>query len=586
MKNIKTKTALFLLLMVGIFGACKKNPLSYSKDIVAFKFIVKDDLGVDKEYNGVISNNEIVVSLPINIDVTDLKASFTINNERTIVMVGNQVQESGISEQNFTNPIKYNVKAEDKSIKSYTVSVDKKVSLKAFGFYKEDNPTLTTDYIGIIKGLAVQVSLPETVNLTTLVARFETSTGAILKVNTTTQESKKTPNDFTNTVVYTFTESSLPAPLNYTVSISILGRQWSLMSANLTGLTTAVGIKIAVNPITNYPYFIYQRSGKDEDGVAIPTDNKKIAVIGYSGSSWANVGPATGVSDFRADVPGIAFSTEGVPYIAYKDYLNGDQKATVQKFNGSAWTVVGTSRFTPIKVDYLSLALSSTDVPTIAMAKNGTDASGVPARGLYVTNYGSSWNAITPPGGITVFYDQIIRGLDGKIYVGIMDRSTGVNKPSLYKYDNNVWSAVGQTSFTAPDGMVGFQTVSIAIDKNGEAYLAFQVAPSSGRLNHVMKFNKSAGTWQELGSPVSSGGEKDKFVLLVDGDGVLYFAYANASSVSVKTFNKETNNWNTERKVIKEKVNEFDMQVAPDGTIYLVASIAADNKTVAYKYAK
>ena len=133
MKNIKTKTALFLLLMVGIFGACKKNPLSYSKDIVAFKFIVKDDLGVDKEYNGVISNNEIVVSLPINIDVTDLKASFTINNERTIVMVGNQVQESGISEQNFTNPIKYNVKAEDKSIKSYTVSVDKKVSLKAFG---------------------------------------------------------------------------------------------------------------------------------------------------------------------------------------------------------------------------------------------------------------------------------------------------------------------------------------------------------------------------------------------------------------------------------------------------------------------
>ncbi|WP_316802951.1 hypothetical protein [Pedobacter nototheniae] len=586
MKNIKFKTTLFLLIMAGIFGACKKNPLSYSKEMVTFKFIIKDDLGAEKEYNGVISDAEIVVNLPINVDVTNLKASFAVDNERTIVMVGSEVQESGISEQDFTTPVKYNVKAEDKSIKSYSVRVDKQVSLKSFGFYKEDNPALSTNYVGIIRGLAVQVSLPETVNLTTLVARFETSAGASMKVNTTLQESKKTLNDFTNPVTYTFTQASLPTPLDYTVSISILGRQWSLMGTDLTGLVTATGIKMAVNPINNFPYFIYQRSGKDESGVSIPTDNKKIAVIGFSGSSWSNIGAVTGISEFRADVPGIAFSSEGTPYIAYKDYLNGDQKATVQKYNGSAWTVVGGSRFTPIKVDYLSLALSSTDVPTIAMAKNGTDASGVPARGLYVTNYGSSWNSITPPGGITIFYDQIIKGLDGKIYVGIMDRSTGVNKPSLYKYDNNAWVAVGPTSFTAPDGLVGFQTVSVAVDKNGEAYLAFQVAPSSGRLNHVMKFNKETSTWQELGNAVSSGGEKDKFALIVDQDGILYFAYANASSVSVKTFNKETNNWNTERKVIKEKVNEFDMQVAPNGTIYLVASIASDNKTVVYKYAK
>ena len=226
-------------------------------------------------------------------------------------------------------------------------------------------------------------------------------------------------------------------------------------------------------------------------------------------------------------------------------------------------------------------------MPMVAMAKNGTDASGIPARGLYVSSYTSStWGSITPPGGITIFYDQLVRGLDGKTYLGIMDRSTGSNKPSLYKYDNNTWTAVGPTSFTAPDGLVGFQSVSVAVDKNGEAYLAFQVAPSSGRLDHVMKYNKTANTWQELGNAVSSGGEKDKFALGIDADGVLYFAYANASSVMVKTFNKDTNNWNTERKVISEKVNEFDMQVAADGTVYIVASIASDSKTVVYKYAK
>lgn len=587
MKNIKHLTLLFLVALVGLLGACKKDPVMYSKGFTSFTFKVKDALGAEKLYAGTISDGEIVVELPIEVDVTNLKASFTMDNPRTIVQVGSIVQESGITAHDFTLPITYKVKAEDKSTRSYNVRVEKKVALKSFGFFKEDNPSLTTDYKGIIRGLDIEVNLPETVNLTTLVARFETNTGAVLKVNTVVQESKKTINDFTNPVVYSFSDASLPTPLNYTVSITFLGRQWNLFASNLTGLVTASGIRMAINPMTNFPYFIYQRTGKDEAGVAIPTDNRKVAVMGYNGTAWANIGSPTGISEFRADVPGIAFSSEGTPYVGYKDYLNGDQKSTVLKYNGAAWTVVGTSRFSAVKVDYLSFMLTKDDMPIVSMAKTGTDATGIPARGLYVASFnGATWNAITPPGGITIFYDQLVKGLDGKTYLGIMDRSTGSNKPSLYKYENNVWAPVGPTSFMASDAMVGFQGVSVAVDKNGEAYLAYQVAPSSGRLNHVMKYNKTANAWQELGNAVSSGGEKDKFALGVDADGVLYFAYANASSVMVKTFNKDTNNWNTERKVISEKVNEFDMQVAPDGTVYIVASIASDSKTVVYKYAK
>lgn len=201
----------------------------------------------------------------------------------------------------------------------------------------------------------------------------------------------------------------------------------------------------------------------------------------------------------------------------------------------------------------------------------------------------SQWNNITPAGGITIFYDQLITGLDGKVYLGIMDRSTGVNKPSMFVYNNNAWSAVGPTSFTAPDGIVGFQAVSVAVDREGEAYLAYQVAPSTGRMNHVMKYNKATNTWQELGNAVPSGGESNKLAIAVDQDGQLYFAWANASSLMFKTFNKATNNWNTERRVISERVTEFDMQVAPNGTVYIVASIPVtgkNGKTVVYKYAK
>lgn len=587
MKNIKQIACLLLFAIVGLLGACKKDPIMYSKGFTAFKFLAKDASGIEKEFVGNISDAEIVVDLPIEVDVTNLKASFSLDNVRTIVQVGKTVQENGVSTNDFTQPVNYTVKAEDKSTRSYSVRVTKKLAIKSFGFYIDDNPGLLQNYSGVVKGMAIEIGLPETVNLTTLVARFETTAGAVLKIGAITQESKKTVNDFTNPITYSFNDASLPLPLNYTVSTYFLGRQWELFADKLTGLVTATGIKMAINPFTNNPYFIYQRTGKDEAGATIATDNRKVAVMGYNGTTWANLGNATGISDFRADVPGIAFNSEGTLYAGYKDYLNSENKSTVLKYNGTAWSVVGTSRFSAVKTDYFSLAIAKDDMPIVSMAKNGTDNSGIPARGLYVAGFnGSTWNSITPPGGIVVFYDQIIKGLDGNIYVGVMDRTTGSNKPSLFKYENNAWAPVGPTSFTAPDLMVGFQGVSIAVDKNSNAYLAYQVAPSSGRLNHVMKYNKEANAWQELGNAVSSGGEKDKFALCVDADGTLYFAYANASSLLVKTFNKNTNNWNTERKVISEKVNEFDMQVAGDGTVYIVASIASDNRTVVYKYAK
>ncbi|SMC69700.1 hypothetical protein [Pedobacter nyackensis] len=586
MKTIKNITFLLLLIVVTISAGCKKDQVMYGKGFESFKFVVKEANKPDQEYPGVITGDEIVVQLPTEVDVTNLKASFTIDNPRTIVQVGTEVQESGITEKDFTNPVSYNVKAEDKSRRNYSVRIEKKIAIKSFGFYAEDNPGLLADYDGIIKGLNINIPVPETVNINTLIARFETTAGVVLKVGSVTQENRKTANNFTDPVLYTLTEASLAAPFDFTVSISFIGRQWVLIGDNLT-VPTAFGIKMAINPINNYPYFIYQRIGKDEDGIAIINDKKKVAVMGYNGTDWKNIGPSTGISEFRADVPGIAFDQEGTPFVAYKDYMNNEQKATVLKYNGASWTVVGSSRFTPIKVDYLSLAMTANDTPIISMAKNGTDQSGVPARGLYTMNYvNSTWSNITPPGGIPIFYNQIIRGLDNKIYIGLMDRSTGTNKPSLYVNNNNVWSAVGPTSFTAPDLMVGFQMVSVAVDKTGQAYLAYGVAPSSGRLVHVMKFNKSISAWQELGAPAPVGSEKDKFAIATDSDGTLYFAYATSSSVIVKTFNSSTNNWNSERRVIKEKVNEFDMQIALDGTVYIVASITSNSRTAVYKYAK
>lgn len=587
MKTIFNKLGVTLLLFVVVLAGCKKDPVMYAKGIESFKFKIKDALGVEKEYEGIINEETIVITVPTETDVTELKPLFRTDNPRTIVQVGSEVQESGISVQDFTNAINYRVKAEDRSTRTYSVSVQKKIAITSFGFYKEDNASLATDYIAVIRGLNIEVALPESVSFLGLKARFTTTDGATLKVGAVNQQSKVTPNNFDNPVIYNLYETSLTNPYNYEVNVVFLGRQWELFGEDLT-VPTAAAPKLAINPINNNPYFIYQRTGKDETGTSIATDNRKVAVMGYVNSQWQNIGDKLGVSDFRADVQGIVFNSLGELYIGYKDYFNSEQRATVKKYNGTTWSVVGTNRFTPMKIDYFTMAMTNDDVPMISMAKqsNSTEYTTIPQRGVFVMGYkNSQWTDLTGAlTGKTMFQNHIIKGLDGQIYLGLMERTTGSNRPSVYKLANNAWVPVGPTSFSAPDGLVGYQSVSVAVDKTGQSYLAYQVGSGANRMNHVMKFNGTV--WQEIGNGTLSGSVSDNFALCVDGDNNLYFAYANASSLVVKTLNKVTNNWNTERRIISEKVSAFDIQAAGDGVVYVVASLSNSGKTVVYQYAK
>ena len=64
----------------------------------------------------------------------------------------------------------------------------------------------------------------------------------------------------------------------------------------------------------------------------------------FNGTNWVNVGNE-GFSAGEADYTSLAFnSSNGVPFIAYSDYVNS-QKATVMKFDGTNWVNVGNAGF-------------------------------------------------------------------------------------------------------------------------------------------------------------------------------------------------------------------------------------------------
>ena len=85
---------------------------------------------------GVITGTDIAVDVPFNTDVTRLVPNFTTTG--LSVSVGANLQVSGTTVQNFTNPVVYTVAAADGTTKSYTVTVTVAKSgskaLTSFGF--------------------------------------------------------------------------------------------------------------------------------------------------------------------------------------------------------------------------------------------------------------------------------------------------------------------------------------------------------------------------------------------------------------------------------------------------------------------
>ena len=238
-RNVITRTnALFALavctgfVFASLMGTgCKNNTddddeitKSSEKTLIEFSFEKVNNSGLSADVKGIINEKKKIVSVevPAGTDKTNLKASFKINDKAQL-FVGSIIQQSGVTENNFSdiiNGVAYTVKAENGSRQNYTVEVYGKntteIGLPAFGFKKAHNPTLPADvdnqtqgdpartvFIGSIKGMGrviimkLPIGTPE-VSLATLKPYFTASAGVDLYVGSTKLESGVTPVDFSD----------------------------------------------------------------------------------------------------------------------------------------------------------------------------------------------------------------------------------------------------------------------------------------------------------------------------------------------------------------------------------------------------
>lgn len=185
---------------------------SSAKQLTKFSFQKANNAGVKADVDGAINELAKVVNLvvPSGTDVKKLKASFTVSAGAR-VFVENAAQESGKTENDFTNIVKYTVMAEDGSKQVYAVSVKEPPKITEFSFLKAVNTALTEDVKGLIgkvrdrqtgaERLVIFIKLPIGTTEATMKAlkpTFLVSTGASVSIGGTKIESGKTPADFSD----------------------------------------------------------------------------------------------------------------------------------------------------------------------------------------------------------------------------------------------------------------------------------------------------------------------------------------------------------------------------------------------------
>ncbi|MBK9572144.1 MAG: hypothetical protein IPO43_05180 [Rhodoferax sp.] len=192
------------LMLISCGGGGSDAPLSSAKDITSFAFAKSNNASLAADVVGTVSGSAIAVTLPFGQSRTALVASFIALG--VSVQVGERVQRSGLSTEDFSNPVNYVVTAADGSVKTYTVTVVNAHSsakdITTFEFAAATNSSLATTIAGTITGEAIAVVLPYGVARAALVASFA-STGQTVSVAGTPQNSASSVNNFEAPVLYT-----------------------------------------------------------------------------------------------------------------------------------------------------------------------------------------------------------------------------------------------------------------------------------------------------------------------------------------------------------------------------------------------
>ncbi|GAC22237.1 Ig-like domain-containing protein [Paraglaciecola arctica] len=297
----------------------------------------------------------------------------------------------------------------------------------------------------------------------------------------------------------------------------IVGKKWQRVGAAGFSAGVADFTDIAFDS-NDVPYVVYKDDG----------NHNKATVKKFDDGTWGDVGTA-GFSTGIANYIQIAFGSNDVPYVVYQDGSNGD-KTTAMMFDGSTWVIVGTAGFSAGMVGRTDIALDSSDVPYVVYRDEGNNN-----KATVMKFDGSTWVDVGAVGfsAGTASYPHIAFDSTNVPYVVYKDGSIGT-KATVKKFDGSTWVDVGTAGFSA--GTVNF--TGIAFDSNDLPYVVYG---DGGNGTTVKTFDGSA--WVDVGMAGFSAGTVNYTDIAFDSNDVPYVVYqdsGNGYRVTVKKFDGST----------------------------------------------
>jgi hypothetical protein len=166
------------------------------------------------------SAGTIDIPVPFGTDITSLIATFTTSANITSIKVNEIDQYSGVTVDNFSNPVTYTVTAADGTttrnwVVTITVLPNTTAEILTYSLPGQSGSASINSGTG-----TVGISVPSGTGVTSLIATFTLSSGASARVGAINQVSGVTANNFSNPVTYTVTAADGTATRNWVITVT------------------------------------------------------------------------------------------------------------------------------------------------------------------------------------------------------------------------------------------------------------------------------------------------------------------------------------------------------------------------------
>jgi len=288
-----------------------------------------------------------------------------------------------------------------------------------------------------------------------------------------------------------------------------IAQQWSLVGAKAFSDGEAYDQHVLI--VNETPYVAFSDAA----------NGNKASVMKFDGSAWVNVGQA-GFTQARSDV--ISIDTDnGVPWVALEDVML-NSKITVMKFDGGNWSTVGKPGFNSGGMTNVIHLDVENGTPFAAYRDYGASY-----KASVMKFDGNNWVSLGQQGFSGGTYDAYsgLAVYGGVPHVAAWDSE---GKATVYKFSGSAWDALGNRNFST--GQASY--LNIKFSSTGTPFVVFKDAGKSNKAS-LMKLNGS--NWVQVGDACSSG-TATYTSLAFSADGSPFVAYRDEASMRRTTVMK------------------------------------------------